>query len=56
MKISQQYLIKYFDNGVLNEKGRNQMIEDAKYLHESDWYTKWPVGDYYEYKNLFKIR
>ena len=51
----QNLLAEYFENGVINQKGHNRMVFDAGNMSAGDWYHKWPVGDYYEYKAQTKF-
>jgi hypothetical protein len=44
------------ENGILTDKGREQMQSDAYSMHESDWYKKYPIGDYYEYKQNYQLK
>jgi len=56
IKCANRYLVEADDRRVLTSQEREEMVRDANRLSANEWFKKYPIGDYGDYKNIFNKR
>lgn len=52
---TRKFFVKKIASGkVLTKQQREEMMNDAHKMNATTWYKKYPIGDYDDYKNMYK--